>query len=321
MPSRISVLVIALTLRCATGLLLADTSSNAWMASDRLLEAGFAERVAPSVSGFVVAKDGYVLYEKYAGRLSYALDEPRTTRATMYDLASLTKVLATTTAVAQLFQRGELSLNSRVSDILGSEFAARGKTNITIQHLLTHTSGFPPDPWPLYSDPTFGCPATSTIPAPLDARCAERVLQSLLNQALVEGVQPGEVYKYSDLSMITLAYVVGHLSRDLGLVAEKDLHVLCADTLRNEPRMCYFEAYVRLHILSPLRRTDLRFNPDLSMSAAIAPTWIEVAYRNQTLRGVVSDENAYAMGGISGHAASGSAIPSGTVRGRRGLHL
>ena len=62
----------------------------------------------------------------------------------------------------------------------------------------------------------------------------------------VEGVQPGEVYKYSDLSMITLAYVVGHLSRDLGLVAEKDLHVLCADTLRNEPRMCYFEAYVRL---------------------------------------------------------------------------
>lgn len=65
---------------------------------------------------------------------------------TLFDLASLTKVLATTTATMILYQQGLLNLTAPVTQYLGSKFAAQGKAAIQVHHLLQHNAGFPPDP-------------------------------------------------------------------------------------------------------------------------------------------------------------------------------
>src|SRR2546428_176038 len=66
------------------------------------------------------------------------------TAGTIFDLASLTKVVATTTSVMQLVERGDLRLNDRVTQFI-PEFGKNDKNAITIRHLLTHTSGLAPD--------------------------------------------------------------------------------------------------------------------------------------------------------------------------------
>lgn len=92
-------------------------------------------------------------------------ENPAVTPTTLYDMASLTKVLSTTTAVMQFYERGQLDLRTSLSPVricslaewevssarlLGSAFAQKGKGSITVANLLLHDSGFPPDPSPNY---------------------------------------------------------------------------------------------------------------------------------------------------------------------------
>src|SRR5881397_3424983 len=101
---------------------------------------------AGQIPGAVVLvwHNGQVLYRKAFG---YRALEPRRevmTIDTIFDLASLTKVVATTTAVMQLVQRGEVRLNDPVAKYI-PEFAQTGKEDITVRNLLTHYSGLPED--------------------------------------------------------------------------------------------------------------------------------------------------------------------------------
>ena len=66
--------------------------------------------------------------------------------------------------------------------LLGPSFGGQGKADIRIRNLLLHDAGYPPDPVPGYSDPTFGCPATSLPEPPLTFDCSERIFASLLSQ-------------------------------------------------------------------------------------------------------------------------------------------
>ena len=77
--------------------------------------------------------------------------------STKFDMASCTKVIATTSAVALLYQWGLVGLDDRVQDYLGSAYAAHGKGDITLRNCLLHNAGYPPDPSPEYWDPAFGC--------------------------------------------------------------------------------------------------------------------------------------------------------------------
>ena len=71
---------------------------------------------------------------------------------TLFDMASLTKVLSTTTAAMLLYQWGHLNLDMKVSDpqLLGPGFAVNGKGDISLKNLLLHNAGYPPDPSPNY---------------------------------------------------------------------------------------------------------------------------------------------------------------------------
>ena len=99
----------------------------------------------------VIGHDGQVVYRKAYGWRSLEPTRERMTLDTIFDMASLTKCLATTTAVMQLYQEGKIGLNDPVAKYL-PEFGANGKQDITIRDLLTHYSGLPPDlnllePW------------------------------------------------------------------------------------------------------------------------------------------------------------------------------
>ena len=127
---------------------------------------------------------------------------------TLFDVASLTKVVSTTTAAMLLYQWGALDLDAKVGDFFGPAFAATDarKEAITVRHLLLHEAGFPPDPTPVsYCTPSFACPMTTDVPASerrLAFTCQRHILDELLAQTLA--TPAGVQYVYSDLSMITL---------------------------------------------------------------------------------------------------------------------
>lgn len=107
---------------------------------------------------------------------------------TLFDLASLSKVIGTTTAVGQLIDKDQLRLDEPVSSYLPG-FSGAGKEGVTIRHLLSHTSGLPSGLW-LYGS----------------ADSEEEAIAQVLRQPLVRA--PGEAAEYSDLGMIILAEVV-----------------------------------------------------------------------------------------------------------------
>jgi CubicO group peptidase (beta-lactamase class C family)/beta-glucosidase-like glycosyl hydrolase len=109
---------------------------------------------------------------------------------TIFDIASLTKVVATTTAAAILVERGEMELDGPVRRYL-PEWRGDDKGDVTIRHLLTHTSGLPPGIW------LFG-----------SARSPRQAIRQTLEQPLVRS--PGERVEYSDLGMILLAEAIEH---------------------------------------------------------------------------------------------------------------
>jgi len=123
----------------------------------------------------------------------YSVDDPRPVEVTtIYDLASLTKVIATTTACMLLVDQGKLELDAPVQQYL-PEFRGAGKDRVTVRHLLTHSAGLPA--WrPLYSE----------------AGSRETALALVDTTPLV--TPPGEQYVYSDLSAILLMQIVERLS-------------------------------------------------------------------------------------------------------------
>ena len=110
---------------------------------DSIINQAVAEGNIPGAV-LVVGHNGKVVYRKaYGSRALEPRREPMTLD-TIFDLASLTKVIATTTAVMQLFEQGKIRLNDPVAKYL-PEFAQNGKEDITIRQLLTHYSGLAPD--------------------------------------------------------------------------------------------------------------------------------------------------------------------------------
>jgi CubicO group peptidase (beta-lactamase class C family) len=207
----------------------------------------------------------------------------------------------TTTSIAQFYQRGEVELEEKVCDekLLGIGFSGQGKDKIALLNLLLHNAGFPPDPRPNYWSTDFGCSETKKEHPLENFSCQDTIYSSLLDQTLDHPV--GEKFVYSDLSMITMMYVIGKLARDLHYVSESDLLPGC-DQGGPGALECYYEAYVRHFVLQAAHTSSSGFLPPQSAWENCAPTWNDTSYRHGVIQGTVSDGNSYALGGISGHA-------------------
>lgn len=220
--------------------------------------------------GVVVARQaaGYAL--RYADQQGDPLpaDQQIPMRTdTIFDLASLSKLFTSIVAMQQI-EAGRLNLSATVASYL-PEFASNGKGTITIQQLLTHTSGLPADPDPaLWQYPDMA----SRIKAILDT---------------VPEYPPGTTYLYSDLNMLTLQQV-------LQQITGKSLDVL-----------------VREGITGPLHMTDTMYNPPAALKPRIAAEEYEQGPgepQRGLVWGQVHDENAWAMGGVAGHAGVFSTV-------------
>ncbi|HRE09919.1 MAG TPA: serine hydrolase domain-containing protein [Ignavibacteria bacterium] len=136
---------------------IAESSSSAgdFTSVDRLIENGITSGAYPSAV-LVVGNSKGIIYQNAYGRLTYGEKSPATTMKTIYDLASVTKVIATTAAIMRLYDEGKIDLNAPVSQYI-PEFGTNGKTDITVYNLLVHNSGL--TAWtPFYQDPDMDTP-------------------------------------------------------------------------------------------------------------------------------------------------------------------
>ncbi len=230
---------------------------------DRVIERGLKAGGYPGAS-VVVGRKGATVWEKGFGRLGWTEESgPVVAERTIYDLASLTKVVGTTTAVMLLFDEGKLSLDDRVSMYI-PEFVGGGKENVTIRMLLEHRSGLP-----------AGRDLWRVAHTPEEARAAVISTNLFAN--------PGQYYEYSDLGADMLGFAVE------AITGEK------------------LDEFLQARVFTPLGMTDTHFRPDASLRGRIAPTEITPP-RGYPLRGEVHDENAYALGGVAGHAGLFSTV-------------
>ena len=242
----------------------ARQNSSSFPRIDEIVRDAIAAKAAPGAV-VVVGRGDQTLYEKAFGvRASVPAEEPMTLD-TVFDLASLTKVVATTTAVMTLIEDGRLRLNDSVASHVPG-FERYGKGGIQIRHLLTHVSGLRPDvdlhPWSGY-----------------DAAIE-------LAKDEVPTAAPGETFVYSDINFFLLGDIVSRVTgqsldtylkaRVFGPLGMTETGFLPPKTLL--PRIAPTERCADQDAW-PCKRPDA------------AP-----------LRGVVHDPTARRMGGIAGHA-------------------
>ncbi|MGC3996656.1 MAG: serine hydrolase domain-containing protein [Anaeromyxobacter sp.] len=256
-----------------------------------ILEAGRREGIAPALSA-VVLRRGQPLHASCHGELTPPPVARPLQRDDLFDVASLTKVLVTTTLSAQLVEEGRLALDAPVAARLPG-FEAGGKGAVTARHLLAHASGLPA--WRRYFDQVAADPAAALLFAaplarppfaalgPAFARGRALVRQAILAEPLE--APPGSRALYCDPGFIALGFLL--------------------EALGGAP----LPALAQARIFGPLGLGATLFLDGLDAPASAAraagrtfvPTGRSAA-RQETLRGTVHDDNCWALGGAAGHA-------------------
>lgn len=225
----------------------------------RVLDSAIAAGAAPGAVLAVSWRGAHFVHA--IGQL--AVDDPRPPDGrTLYDMASLTKVVALTTVAMIAVSENKLGLDTPVVRYLPGFALGKGaKSSVTVRDLLLHDSGLPPDPVP-------GLWKTT--------RNRKSALASALATDLA--TPPGQKMVYSDINAMTLATI-------LEQTYHKRLDAIFAE-----------------RVARPLGLTRMRFRPPATWRAEIAPTEVESFRSPAALRGSVHDENAWWLDGVSGHA-------------------
>jgi len=212
---------------------------------------------------FGVLADGQVVLSDALGCFAYDEDTPIVEPHTVFDVASLTKVISTTAVAMLLHQRGQLELDTPLGELLPGFIVGRDSARlarqVTIRHLLAHNSGLPG-----YVE-FFRTVAT---PADLYRACLELPIEAI----------PGTRSEYSDPGFILLG---------------KALEILTSEELPE---------FARREIFEPLGMKSTRFSPTTEQRPLIPPTEIDNQLRQRRIQGEVQDENAYVLHGAAGHA-------------------
>jgi CubicO group peptidase (beta-lactamase class C family) len=237
---------------------------NTWFSGvESLMRQGVADGVFPGAV-LLVSRAGRILFQQACGVRSHE-SSSRTTIATVFDLASLTKPLATTLAVMRLVEDGELRLDEPLAAALPA-FVETDKHALTIEHLLSHTSGLP-DYRPWYRE----------LAAVASWERRPR-LQALL-RAEPLAYPPGERALYSDLDFMLLGWVVEAVSG------------------RRLDRFLDDAVYAPLGLTSVFFVDLQQPRPVGAFAATERCDW-----RGRVVEAEVHDEHAHALGGIAGHA-------------------
>jgi beta-glucosidase-like glycosyl hydrolase/CubicO group peptidase (beta-lactamase class C family) len=236
----------------------------------QVIERAVADKAFPGAT-VAIGYRGKVSLHAF-GNLSYDAKSAAVDTHTMYDIASLTKVVATTTLVAKLAEGDfpvPLDLDARIERYLPEWTTGpqqEWRHQVTVRHLLTHTSG---------------------LPAFKEYWRTSKNKQDTLAKIFAEPLEyePGTKEIYSDLGIILMAEIIERLTgRTLDDLA-------------------------KTYIFTPLAMKDSMFRPPKKLWPDIAPTEIDNNLRHRLVHGEVHDENAFAIGGVSGHAGLFSTAP------------
>jgi len=227
-----------------------------------VLQQAIAQRVFPGAA-WGVLQHGEIRAIEGIGRFTYDDDAPAVQAETVFDLASVSKVVATTAAAMVLADRDLLHLDTRLGDILpgfvvGAE-PGSGKIRVTLRMLLAHSSGLPGYVQLFRDDSTPEALLRDALHLPMEAA-------------------PGTRTEYSDIGYILLGKAIEVLSGET-------LDKFCAKT-----------------IFDPLGLRHTTFNPPAEWRSAIPPTERDTSFRKRVIQGEVQDENAWVLGGVAGHA-------------------
>ncbi|WP_439488618.1 glycoside hydrolase family 3 N-terminal domain-containing protein [Algoriphagus sp.] len=259
---------------------------------DAVAEKAIRIQATPGANVLVV-KDGKVVFERSYGKLEYKAS-PTVNSETVYDLASITKVLATTQAVMFLESRGELDMKKSLEDYL-PELKGTNKGKLVLSDVMAHEAGLVAF-IPYYArtveagqwrgdyykpQPTLGFSRqVSNDMFGLDA-----LRDSIWHWTIESKITPiprgasKHPYVYSDLTMYLMQAVV--------------------ERIVNQP----METFLDQNFYAPLGLHTMTFNPLVRMPIDnIAPTENDITWRKRQVRGYVHDQGAAMYGGVAGHA-------------------
>jgi len=228
-----------------------------------ILRSGINQRAFPGAAVAVTCRDKLIALEGL-GRFTYSTDSPAVKADTIYDLASVTKALATTTACMILYERGQFKLDQPLVELL-PEFAAGGpiadprRRHVTLRMILAHSSGLP-----------------AYIKLFQTAQSKDELLRQAFQVPLTAA--PGTQAEYSDIGFILLGQVIERLTHG------------------PLDQFCQREIFDRLNLQVAC------FNPPADRKTSIPPTEDDRTFRHRLIQGEVNDENASVMGGVAGHA-------------------
>lgn len=273
---------------------------------DDVMREAIAARETPG-GVVLVARRGHIVFEKAYGRRALEPHRERTTLDTVYDLASLTKVIATAPAVLRLVEQGRLRLSDRIATHLPEwrrphqeaadprppdrRHPAAGCERpddrspvldpeaITLHHLLTHTSGLD-DP----SSAFFSGLGVNPVVGPERSMLRRQLVTAMAARPLL--FAPGSAFSYSDLNFLLLGEVVERVS--------------------GQP----LDHFTEQAFFAPLALHDTRFRPPRSWAARTAPTvWTGLQlfkaprrHARRMLRLEASMQNVALLSGVAGHA-------------------
>lgn len=241
-----------------------DEQESRFARAFALIREAIQQRAFPGAALAVTHRGALIVSEGF-GHFTYDSTSPEVHADTIFDLASVTKVVATTAMAMILHERGILHLESPVATVL-PEFASLAPREqradrevVTVRMLLAHSSGLP-----AYVK-LFGT-----------ARTRDELVRSAMATPLVAA--PGSKGDYSDIGFILLGEFLAHLgAAPLDVFAQKE-------------------------VFAPLGMTRTCFNPPEEWKSGIPPTEDDRTFRHRVVQGQVNDENAWVMGGIAGHA-------------------
>ena len=255
---------------------------------DSIINYAIEKKMTPGAQ-ILVARKGKVIYQKNFGFQTYDKELP-VTDTTVYDLASLTKILATLPMVMQLDEEKVLNFDTKLGDLM-PEFKDSNKKNIRLQDMLMHYAKL--QAWiPFYIstiDPKtkqLSNKYYQSIPSEeFNSKVANDIfIRSDIRDTIVNVIKESELerrleYKYSDLPYYLLKYYLeSYYDKSLADITRERLY---------EPLGATYTGYL------PRKNFD---------SLQIAPTEDDRLWRNQVVRGYVHDQGAAMQGGIGGHA-------------------
>jgi serine-type D-Ala-D-Ala carboxypeptidase len=243
----------------------------------------FDEAVADGVfpgAVVLVGKDDDVVYEQAFGSRSLLPNKTPMRLDTIFDLASLTKPLATAVAIMLLIRERKLRLDDQLTRIIPM-YGVLGKSLTTFRHLLNHSAGLPA--WKAFFEDIVKNEKSGRINFIASRAAKNYVYEQIHREKSV--TPPGSQSVYSDLGFIILAEAV---------------EVLTGNTF---DRFCQERIFKPLGLRSTgfVDLTQLRTRRLQPVEEVIAPTE-NCPWRKKILCGEVHDDNAYAMGGVAGHA-------------------